>query len=157
MAEHKRTPNYKCVVCGNDMYVRPSAIKKSAGWGFTCSKSCGKENRSRHTIGIANHQYGIKGEDNASFKGDTKISRYGYVLKYCPNHTRANHAGYVYEHILVMEQHLGRPLKTPSKKSDWEVCHHIDRDKKNNSISNLQLMTLSEHTTLHLKEDKNGK
>ena len=154
---YKRTPNYKCVVCSRDMYVRPSAMNKSAGWGFTCSKQCGVINRSKHTVGVANHQYGLKGDKNASFKGDTKISRFGYVLKFMPNHPRANHAGYVYEHILVMENYLGRPLKTPKNKKEWEVCHHIDRNKTNNDISNLQLMTLSEHTKLHLREDKNGK
>jgi hypothetical protein len=150
----KRTPNYKCVVCSNDMYVRPSAIKKSSGWGFACCKKCGIENRSKHTKGIANHQFGIKGENNSSFKGDTKISTYGYVLKYKPDHKRANQAGYVWEHLLVMEDFLGRELKYfGNKHKDNEVCHHIDRNKKNNHISNLQLMTESEHTKLHIKED----
>ena len=151
-----RTPNYKCVICGKDMYVRPNQLLKSKGWGFSCSKECGKINRSKHTVGISNHQYGIKGEKNASFKGDTKISRYGYVLKYNPNHKRANHAGYVWEHLLVMEKHICRELKYfGNKHKDNEVCHHIDRNKKNNDISNLQLMTESEHTKLHIKEDKN--
>lgn len=150
-----RKSNYKCVICNSDMYVRPSAIKKSKGWGFTCSKECGKINRSKHTKGVANHQYGVKGFDNASFKGDTKISNYGYILKYKPEHKRANHAGYVFEHILIMEEHIGRPLKYYGfKNKNNEVCHHIDRDKQNNDISNLQLMTDSEHIALHAKEDK---
>lgn len=149
----KRTPNYKCVICNNEMYVRPSAIKKSKGWGFTCSKECGKINRSKHTTGISNHQFGIKGELNASFKGDTKISRYGYVLKYKPEHKRANHAGYVFEHILVMEDYLKRDLKYYGfKNKDNEVCHHKDRNKQNNSIDNLELMTESEHIKLHHKD-----
>ena len=54
----KRTPNYKCVICEKEMYVRPGQLLKSKGWGFTCSKDCGKINRSKHTVGIANHQYG---------------------------------------------------------------------------------------------------
>ncbi|MDQ7067775.1 MAG: HNH endonuclease [Sulfurimonas sp.] len=153
--ECKRTPNYKCVICGNDMYIRPSAIKKSKGWGFACSKECGKINRSKHTIGLSNHQYGVKGERNASFKGHRKISTYGYVLIYIPEHPRANHAWYVFEHLLVMENHIGRPLKYYGfKNKNNEVCHHIDRDKQNNSIENLQLMTEVEHLKLHLMEDK---
>lgn len=151
----RRTPNYKCVICSKDMYVRPSAIKKGKGWGFTCSKECGVKNRSKHTVGLSNHQYGVKGEENASFKGDTKISGYGYVLKYRPEHKRANYAGYVFEHILVMEESIGRGLKYFGfKNKENEVCHHIDRDKKNNNIANLQLMTDSEHATLHSTEDK---
>ena len=42
-----------------------------------------------------------------------------------------------------MEQYLGRKLIT------GEVVHHIDGNKLNNTLSNLQLMTKSTHTTLH--------
>jgi len=61
----------------------------------------------------------------------------------------------VEEHILVMEKHIGRfLLKT-------EVVHHIDRNKQNNDISNLQLLTQSEHSKIHAKENyanfNNGK
>ena len=153
--QENRKPNYKCVVCGKDMYVRPSAIKKSKGWGFTCSKECGKINRAKYTIGDLNHQYGLKGNKNASFKTGRRISNYGYVLIYNPEHKRANYAGYVFEHILVMEKHIGRSLKYYGFKDKRnEVCHHIDRNKQNNSIENLQLMTDSEHIKLHIKEDK---
>jgi len=149
-----RTPNYKCVVCNKPHYQRPSQIEKSVN-GLTCSKECGKINRAKHMVGKDNHQFNVKGEDNASFKGYRKISRYGYVLLYTPEHVRANHAGYVWEHLLIMEKHIHRSLKYFGKQNkNNEVCHHKDRDRQNNSIGNLQLMTLSEHTSLHLKEDK---
>lgn len=47
------------------------------------------------------------------------------------------------EHRIVMERALGRPL-TPD-----ETVHHIDGDKLNNHISNLQILSRSEHTRLH--------
>lgn len=47
------------------------------------------------------------------------------------------------EHILVMTRHLGRRLKRN------EVVHHIDGNKLNNSLENLQLMTRQEHSRLH--------
>jgi len=47
--------------------------------------------------------------------------------------TMANDAGYVLEHRLVMAEFLGRPL-TPT-----ETVHHIDGDRSNNTLSNLQL------------------
>lgn len=158
-----RVSNYKCVVCNVGIYVRPSAIQKSKGWGFTCSKECGKKNRSKHTVGIANHQYGLKGDKNSSFTGNEKISQYGYRLLYMPEHSRANHAGYVYEHNIAMEKHIGRKLlfygyKNPKN----EVCHHIDRNRLNNSIDNLQLMAENEHMKLHhlegdFKRDSKGR
>lgn len=51
--------------------------------------------------------------------------------------------GYVRKHVHVMEQHIGRMLARD------EVVHHIDQNKLNNDISNLQLMTHAEHTALH--------
>jgi len=149
-----RTPNYICVVCGKEHYQRPNQIAKTVN-GLTCSKECGKINRAKHMTGKGNHQFNVKGEANASFKGDTKISTYGYILKYKPEHKRANHAGYVWEHLLIMEEHIGRPLAYygVQHKSN-EICHHIDRNKQNNKIENLQLMTLGEHSALHARNDK---
>ena len=48
-------------------------------------------------------------------------------------------------HIVLMEQVLGRPLK------DNEVVHHINGDKRDNSLENLQVMDRAEHTRLHMR------
>lgn len=60
-----------------------------------------------------------------------------------------------------MEVAIGRRLVS------GECVHHIDGDKTNNEVSNLQLLTLSEHASLHRLEeismgkhrerDKNGR
>jgi len=46
-------------------------------------------------------------------------------------------------HRVVMEAHLGRALLNS------EVVHHIDGNKLNNSIENLQIMTPSDHARHH--------
>lgn len=80
--------------------------------------------------------------NNPNWKGG-RIMHEGYVLIYCPQHPNANANRNVYEHQLVMEKHLGRYLKK------GEVVHHIDGNKSNNDISNLLLLTNSDHAKLH--------
>lgn len=42
-----------------------------------------------------------------------------------------------------MEEYIGRPLRKD------EVVHHVDGNKRNNNITNLMLMTRSEHAKIH--------
>ena len=51
-------------------------------------------------------------------------------------------------HRVVMEKVLGRKLDYS------EVVHHIDGDKWNNDISNLQVLSRSEHIRIHLHAEK---
>lgn len=67
----------------------------------------------------------------------------GYKVVYMPSHQRARSNGYVYEHILVMERRIGRPL------TKEEVVHHVDGNKQNNDPNNLELFS---NNTEHVKE-----
>lgn len=62
----------------------------------------------------------------------------------------------------VRKVNEGRSLGRRARKQ-WElhnglippgyVIHHIDRDRRNNSIENLQMLTRSDHGKLHQEED----
>lgn len=49
----------------------------------------------------------------------------------------------VYEHRLIMERHIGRAL------TRQEFVHHINGDRRDNRLENLQLMTIAEHNGIH--------
>lgn len=71
----------------------------------------------------------------------------GYILVYTPEHPRTiksgGEAGYLYEHILVAEAKIGRPLDVS------EEIHHLDFNKANNAPENLIILSKSAHTALH--------
>lgn len=81
-----------------------------------------------------------------SVKG-RKIQGKGYIGVYVPNHPLAVR-GYVMEHRLVMEESLGRYLYK------HEEVHHLNENKQDNRIENLQLMTKSEHAKHHANFDR---
>ena len=57
-----------------------------------------------------------------------------------------NKQGYIYLHRYIMEKHINRALES------WEVIHHIDHDRKNNKIENLEIMDNYQHSKIHSKE-----
>lgn len=91
------------------------------------------------------NQRGKRGADHPRWTGG-RLIRKGYVLRRAPDHPAADKKGYVFEHRLVAEQTLGRPL------APGEVVHHIDHDPLNNAPDNLQVMTRGEHSWLHTNE-----
>lgn len=72
----------------------------------------------------------------------------GYRTLYLPEHPRAMHGetwgGYVYEHVVVAEDFLGRPLRSE------EVVHHLDGNRANNRSGNLLVLEHSQHAKLHV-------
>lgn len=54
-------------------------------------------------------------------------------------------------HRLVAEQALGRELLPD------EIVHHIDGNKRNNDLSNLAVMTQSEHAKIHAAERRGSR
>ena len=84
------------------------------------------------------------GSNNPRWNGGKHLKySSGYIEISCPSHPYADQRGYVYEHRLVMEKHIGRYLLPE------EIVHHKDLNKTNNDISNLQIVTASEHTKIH--------
>lgn len=93
----------------------------------------------------------ISGPNNYHWSGGKKRHSGGYILAYAPDHPNADKGGFVLEHRLVYEAHLGRQLEP------WEVIHHINEDKSDNRIENLQLLSMAEHASIHMAQRQEGK
>lgn len=73
------------------------------------------------------------GAENNRWKGGRCLHQGKYWLVLQPDHPYADRHGYVREHRLVMEQHLGRYLHPR------EVVHHRNGDGLDNCLENLEL------------------
>jgi HNH endonuclease len=78
----------------------------------------------------AKNQYG---EKNNQWKGGRTLDGNGYIqIKDFTFPEMLNKQGYVAEHRIVMAKYFNRPLTKD------ETVHHIDGDKTNNKLGNLQ-------------------
>jgi hypothetical protein len=79
---------------------------------------------------------------NSNYNGGKYIDDKGYVRVLRPEHP-ANIKGYIYEHRALIEEVLGRYLKS------WESVHHINEIKADNRLENLFLCSQQEHSAIH--------
>ncbi|WP_218923125.1 HNH endonuclease [Bacillus thuringiensis] len=103
-------------------------------------KACGKEPlKSEFTIQARlNSIKARKGKTGGNNKGGRHIDRLGYVQIWKPDHPNCKSAGYIHEHRYIMSEHLGRALYK------HENVHHINGDRSDNRIENLELWTTTQ-------------
>lgn len=83
----------------------------------------------------------LKNNRHYNYKGRIKNGG-GYIMIWSPNHPNNNN-GYMFEHRLIMEKHIGRYLENN------EFIHHINGIKDDNRIENMEIVSSSQHTTYH--------
>jgi len=123
----KRTHSHKyiwsmCVDCKRERWVK---LYRGKPFYRRCA-SCARRKR----------------KDHPSRKGGRfKSEGYIHILVYPTNpfFNMSDHQNYIYEHRLIMAQHLGRCLES------WECVHHINGIKDDNRIENLTLTNRKEH------------
>lgn len=68
-------------------------------------------------------------------KSGWRTSGHGYIVRYWPEHPNAGGSGVVAQHVAVMAEHIGRPLRK------GETVHHKNGVPDDNRIENLELWT----------------
>ena len=156
----KGKPNTTCPICGKPFHVKPSHKNKHKHV-TCCSRECLNIWKQTFYKGKGNHQYGLKGPLNASFKGEeiqNKNIKQIDDLIYMPNHPRASRSGRIRKYIWMVEQNyqLFDPKYFYFDGENYYlkkgiVVHHKDGNHNNNSIENLMPVTIGEHAKIHME------
>ena len=144
--------NCTCPTCGKRFHLKPYSVKRAKR--HFCSKECFYKEKHNDMAGENNHQYGLKGSKNASWKSDRRLSKYGYWQIRCLDHPFRDDDDLVFEHRLVAEKYLltdENSTEVDGKRylSKDYVVHHIDFNRLNNSPDNLIVMKKGDHQRLH--------
>jgi len=153
----------QCVQCSKSFRVEPARINKAKFCSYTCYwANKKKQGKPSHLKGFQKGNkvnVGRKRPDttyrnmynNGLWRTKTKrqispgkLEHNGYIWLLMPRHPHANSQGYVREHRVIMEKHIGRFLEPK------EVVHHKDNNPLNNELNNLELFNShSEHMKAH--------
>ena len=154
-----------CQICSKKTYFKPGDIKVRERDGIIikyCSQECsfiGKKTGKNIICPVCGKLfYSVRSRYCCvRCAGTARTNKYkgrdhgfwyenGYKVLYLDNNNS------IKEHIQIMENHIGRKLYKN------EIVHHVNKKKDDNRIENLLLMTTSEHSSMHRKEEfNNGK
>ena len=156
----KAENNTTCEICGKEYHVKPSHIKRYKH--HTCSRECCNKLKSILYKGSGNHQWGLKGDKNASFKGERTLKRNNGLMDvfvYVPDHPYANKDGRITLHRLTVENNYYRFNIKYFEEVNGKIVlrrdsqvHHINGNHDDNNIENLIPVTKSEHRSIHNNE-----
>lgn len=159
---HNKTPENKVKEICSYFHTELSQheIKDLVGVGLTAIRRIFRdnfteeENKHRYSVmcsvgkrGSKNHMHGKLGKDNPRYTGNTYINELGYRMVPVPDWWSGKRVQRIPEHHKVYCEQYGL-----TKLPKGTLVHHINFDKLDNSIGNLQLMTRPEHMSYHAKE-----
>lgn len=126
-SDYVRSTRKVCPKCGGKKEFNALACRACASWAKPLA--------------------GRTGTEHPAWKGGTRVDKDGYIKTYAPDHPWPRKGGYVFEHVRVIELHLGRRLVRP------EVVHHKNHTRTDNRLENLEVTTAGEHSKHHRRLD----
>ena len=122
---------YTCPICTKDF------LPKRKEQRF-CSIQCRQKNNGSGRLG---QKTGPQSKQYVR-----RVTKDGYLRMYAGKHPFANGRREIHVHVMVMELHIGRPIRSD------ECVHHKNGIKTDNRIENLELMMHSDHSKEHNKD-----
>ena len=151
-----------CRICNADLYVKPSHVK--LGWGKYCSVTC--RVKAQFKGKIVNCYICEKKIYRSPNKLARSSSKKFFCTKTCQTiwrntemYTQEKHPnwqGGESSYRRLMDSSERRKVCTLCKTNDYRVpiVHHVDKNRKNNNISNLTWLCHNCHYLVHHFEEK---
>lgn len=147
-----------CPICGQEFEIYANDRRIKRGKNIYCSKACADEGAKTGRIKdcpICGKSFYTTRRKTCSVECGRQLKKQnwkhkiyfenGYLVEYCNGY---NKKGNVKQHRKIVENFLGRRLGPD------EIVHHINGDKTDNRIENLEVMSRGEHSSLHRKAEK---
>lgn len=153
MEKYKRNPNTTCVICKKAIYKRPCEIKLTTGNVF-CSQACyGISNRKEHPCAVCKAPILASMHKKTCSRACANTHRAGIKYKISrPKDKVVSHQ--------AIRTRLLRTRGEQCERCSYSVSailqvHHKDHSRKNNDLSNLELICPNCHYEEHLLKRKN--
>ncbi len=147
----KRTPIARiCKRCNSSFHISsdtwrkiicPDCYEKEPNWG---AKQRSKKSRIRFKKEIES----VIKKEIPPFDITHIVKKGDYIYVKDRTHPNATSNGYILLHRVIIENNLGRLLTSS------EIVHHKDENKLNNDLSNLEVMSVTDHAKLHHPEGR---
>jgi len=157
-------PNVSCKICGKDFYVKPNHIK--LGWGKYCSIDCRTKSQLKGQTVSCNYC------GNSTYKSPHSLLHSKSKKYFCDKKCQTNwrNKQYLEENsknwkngIRAYRNILKRDVRVPKcvfcgiEREILLVVHHLDKNRKNNKISNLIWLCHNCHFLVHHDIDTSKK
>lgn len=150
MSEYKRKPNTTCVICQKLIYRRRVELERSKGKAY-CSMVCyGLACRKEKPCLVCGKL--ILARDNKKTCSRACANRHREGIKYKLNRPKDKVNSYKGLKVRLLQDRGSSCERCGYNKPEILQVHHLNRDRSNNELSNLQLICPNCHYEEHYLE-----